>query len=161
MALAAISATSAYAQKVEAALVDGNPVINCEGMPAGAYTTTSKGNAEATLKTPEANATVYKRFAVSKADNSTSSTWFNAFTVCSGLGAGWRLPTQRELQLIWILHNELKKANGFNPFIANSYWSATEDSSFSDGSWNVSFLNGNTSTSYKNYDIRVRCLREL
>lgn len=160
LAVAILSFSSALAQRVETALVDGRPVINCSGMPAAAITTTSKGNTEAQLKTAAANATVFHRFAVAIADNSTSSNWSNAFTVCSNLGAGWRLPTQRELMLMWVLKAELEKTSGFTKFNANHYWSATEANS--NTSWYVYFYNGYTYlTNSKTTTSRVRCVREF
>lgn len=160
IAVGILSTSVGYAQRVETDLVDGHPVINCEAMLASAYTTIKKGNTEAVLKTADANEKVYKRFAVHNSDNSTASNWSNAFTVCSGISGGlWRLPTQRELMLIWVLHPELKKISGFKPFSALNYRSATEINIYTN--WSMSFNDGTTYRNGKTYTIMVRCIREL
>lgn len=160
IAVVVLSTSVGYAQRVEPAPVDGHPVINCEAMLASAYTTTKKGNTEMLLKTATANEKVYKRFAVHNSNNSTSSNWSNAFTVCSGISGGlWRPPTQRELMLIWVLHPELKKTSGFLPFDTTNYGGATEASSSL--SWSVNFTNGNSSNVNKALTTSVRCIREL
>lgn len=72
----------------------------------------------------------------------------------------WRLPTQRELMLIWVLKRELEKISGFQTFYAYTLWSATENSS--DASWYVSFTTGGTYyVGFKTYSNRVRCVRDL
>lgn len=163
IAVVVLSTSVGYAQRVEATLVDGHPVINCEKMPASAYTTISKGDTEAQLKAEEANKTVYKRFAVYKSDNSTTDpapTWSEAFTICSGLGGGWRLPTQRELMLIWVLKKELGYCEGFTALShIYNYWSSTEISKGQ--GWFVHLGNGDTGTINKTGNAMVRCIKEL
>lgn len=44
------------------------------------------------------------------------------------------------------------------PFVANNYWSATENNT--SNSWNVNFSNGNTNSNNKTNNNRVRCVRE-
>lgn len=158
IAVVVLSTSVGYAQKVEKDLVDGHPVINCEDMPASVYTTTTKGNTEESLKTEAANKTVYKRFAVYKSDNNTAINWYGAFTVCSNIsGGGWRLPTQRELILMWVLKRELER---IGPFYLSSYWSAT-DYQMTTG-WTVDFSTGRTDLYDKSIKSAVvRCVREL
>ena len=38
----------------------------------------------------------------------------------------WRLPTQREFMLIWILRDKLYSLNGMIPFTSHQYWTSTE-----------------------------------
>lgn len=167
IAIVVLSSSVGYAQRVESTLDDGHPVINCEGMPASAYTTTPKGNTEELLKTGDANKTVYKRFAVCNTDNGVSFYWKSAFTVCNNdSGGGWRLPTQRELIMMWVLKRELEKTSGFVQFniLDDAYRCATE--SGDDACYIVSFTVGGVSTISKQdvdlpYPARVRCIREL
>lgn len=163
---AMLSTAIGYAQKIETAIIDGQvyPVINCiQGLSSTNYTTTSKGNKQEELKTVAADAKVYARFAVAKSDNSTSTTWANAFTVCSSVsGGGWRPPTQRELVLIWVLKRELEQTSGFTPFGVGDnshYWSASE--AHTDYGRNVSFKTGNTNNHTKPSNYSVRCIKEL
>lgn len=158
---AMLSTAVGYAQKVERATVDGYPVINCVGMLPAAYTSTSKGKTQAELSTEVANNTVYVRFAVANSDNRfESSSWEPAFTVCSGISGGqWRLPTQRELMLIWVLKGELgKRTSEFTP-LSGAYWSATQnDTKFS---WSENFDTGMADYNDKIDNLSVRCIREL
>ena len=71
----------------------------------------------------------------------------------------WRLPTERELQLIWIMHEGLKKLSGFTSFNANDYWSATEGNT--DNAWYVRFSTALTSNHSKTNSNRVRPIRDL
>lgn len=163
IAVVVLSTSVGYAQRVEETLIDGHPVINCDAMPASTVTTVTKGNTEASLKTKLANETVYKRFAVYNVDNSPWSTWSSAFTVCSNISGGqWRLPTQRELMLIWVLKSELESmVEGFT--LLGKHCSATESVDISGYSWYVNFNNnGGVSNGNKlNDDYKVRCVREL
>lgn len=176
IAIVVLSSSVGYAQRVEATMVDGHPVINCEGMPASTYTTTPKGNTEELLKTGDANKTVYKRFAVYNRDNNTGAdltNWSSAFTVCSGISGGqWRLPTQRELMLMWVLKRELKLIPPSGDHLSShSYWCASVYN-HGDGNGNdyctVDLDRGGTSFRNKDdtYEGKypmpiVRCIREL
>ena len=73
----------------------------------------------------------------------------------------WRLPTQRELMLIWIMHEGLKKSDptGFTSFTSTNYWSATENNT--NIAWGVNFINGSTINTSKTSDSYVRCVRDL
>lgn len=61
-----------------------------------------------------------------------SASWLTAIQNCAGYDSGdntakgdWRLPTQRELMLIWIHHEALKKITDFQVY--SIVWSATEN----------------------------------
>lgn len=110
------------------------------------------------------NDKIYYKFEVHGTSNSTSMAagWREAIDLCAGLYGGleWRLPTQRELMLIYVLHPELKEVTDFEPFDAYYYWSATQSEAYT--SWDVDFSSGYTSTRSKIYNgNRVRCVREI
>lgn len=164
LAVALFSSAATYAQKVQTTTIDGTvyPVIDCSGMPSSEYSIMPKGNTEAELKTKAANATVYKRFAVAISQTSSRYTAVEAFRVCSGMSDGsWRLPTQRELMLMWILKYQLEQTNGFTPFIGGSHWSATESIEGVGSTWTVESRYGTSAADGKTNPNYVRCIREL
>lgn len=179
LAVTMLYSATAYAQKV---VTEGSGktikvIIDATGMPSGAITTIHKplitfgsNNTACTqddtdLASNISNERVYHKFEVSKIDNDTRCVWDRAVNiVCSGTingSTGWRLPTQRELMLIWVLHSQLKKVSGFTPLGVKRYWSATENGSTL--SWNVDFSNGATGDDDKaSGDNRVvRCVRDI
>ena len=64
-----------------------------------------------------------------------------SYSESSGDAGTWRLPTIREVKLIYALRDELTSVN-FSINTSNQFycWSATEDSSSSDKVWTVSVL---------------------
>ncbi|MEG2856815.1 DUF4906 domain-containing protein [Bacteroides sp.] len=64
----------------------------------------------------------------------------------------WYLPSQHELQMIWITGMQ-------GTFGSGLYWSATEDAS--NYSWYVGFTGGGTASNTKTSTYRVRCVREI
>lgn len=73
----------------------------------------------------------------------------------------WRVPTQRELFLIFILNDKLA-----HPLSNFSYWSATEHSILSDTpndlrSWCISWTSGTTSHNANSALLRLRCVKDL
>jgi hypothetical protein len=97
--------------------------------------------------------------------------WVEAFNGCINSdydSGGWRLPTQRELQMMWIFNDALTIAlpkvslspsgTGIALSSAN-YRSATEYDASS--AWNVTFGFGYTNSSLKPNTDRVRCVREV
>ena len=163
----------------------GIPVtINfANGLPLGSYVSgstnskTNNGNGTGTENATN-NLTVYNNLRVAYQDATSPVKW-NAAN-CSGynepgLSSGWRLPTQRELQAIWILQSEIKVANPSFNLLSDKdyYWSATEAAQ----SWSSSankFTNawvvygsindpgGSGNTPHRNKDeySRVRCVHE-
>lgn len=92
--------------------------------------------------------------------------WANAYTACKAYtenssGAGsWRLPTQRELMLIYNVNNKLQ-----NPITLGTtfYWTGTESSSNTNLACYLIFAN-KTLTGYlhmKTYEGYVRCVRDV
>jgi hypothetical protein len=156
----------------------GYPVIDfTKGMPQGSWDSQSKGTGIGNEKESN-NKTLFHKLRVATKDTcSSGSDWSNALAACAAYTesgtAGWRLPTQRELQAIWILQNEIKSiVSAFSLLSDNYYWSATESST----SWiNNIYTNawmvyggknapggaGNTPHSLKASDTPVvRCVRE-
>ena len=81
-------------------------------------------------------------------------TWEEAQTYCETLGEGWRMPTQRELMLIYILNDQLSDPlydGNDNSNYHIYYWSATEDATKSGAGaesntgWSVCFCKGTNS----------------
>lgn len=136
------------------------------------------------------NATVSPRFQVSKADASlledtTTGTWSAAngwlasvdagvvdvtvaLTGCHSYGeavlladAGqWRVPTQRELILIYLVRKELENASGFAAFnTTTSYWSSTQ--SGNNTAWSINMATGAQFNSLRSSIYRVRCVKDL
>ena len=132
-----------------------------------------------------------RKIRVQKAQEQSSRVnWETAKSYCENLNtegySDWRLPTQRELMLIWnlggnnnvtsgykndtgvgsnpapaISSSYLYQQSGFTAFEAGYYWSATQYSTFSTDAWNVNFNNGSTNgISYKTYSYYVRCVRD-
>ena len=112
------------------------------------------------------NAKVSPKFQVMRANHTVGSTnWANAYNQCktyNGEGGGaseWRLPTQRELVMIWILHPQLVGKGGFTGFLGN-YWSAAEDGASK--AWNLNFTDGYVNGSFgKTSSNYVRCVRDF
>ena len=163
------------------------------GMPAGAQTSTPKtwtgtpsnvahlanNGAQATI-----NATVYHKLEVAPHDINTATqivpsggtrtmNWAVAFSACRNSthgGGGWRLPTQREMQMLFIFRPALEDTfadpsiNGTNFEIAN-YWTATEEDG-TDRAWYTTFERIRNNVPSSNYSkgnpgYYVRCVREM
>ena len=79
--------------------------------------------------------------------------WNSAEKLCQELGEGWRLPTKKELQLLF---NNQEEIGGFTRL---DYWSSTEgtDAEFA---WYKNFFKGGNSK-YKKFLCRVRAVRDL
>lgn len=132
------------------------------------------------------NKTVSPRFAVAKVDiigvtwagacgwRTTANTSSGAGTVASpatgcqsyfelGAPAGtWRVPTQRELYLIYLERKELLAGlAGFADFLIDGtqYWSSTMYSA--SDAWTIDFAQGNMANRTKTSAARVRCIRDL
>lgn len=104
------------------------------------------------------NATVYHKLEVAKEDTPTM-TWANAYLYCKQQGEGWRLPTQRELQLIYIFKGAVGDLGG-TALPSNYYWAGTE-SSYADN-WILAPSSGYTYHNSKTYaNVCARCVREL
>ncbi len=130
------------------------------------------------------NATLYFALRVAKFDVNSNALMPWALNLCStytendsgnpypNVPAGyWRLPTQKELQAIWILQHDIKKVCPTFELLSNNYyWSATDASTTSGTSvWTVfgglgsrSLIGGagNTPHQLKTTPLRVRCVAQ-
>ncbi|WP_455641305.1 hypothetical protein [Parabacteroides sp.] len=183
-----LMAIDSYAQRV---VVDnGKVIIDASGIE---HTKTKKargttgtvdtagGSSLDDISSLESNSKVYYRFEVSKEDNSSQRMpWRSAVDLCENLsteGGGWRLPTQRELSLIWVLKSELLSVSGFNDFVKYyNYWCATvgyyEDTTLlghyswdgcitdGDGTF-IGDIGAHIKLSIKTSNNYVRCIRDL
>lgn len=132
------------------------------------------------------NRTVSPRFVVAKADIvnvswAAANGWTSAANSSSGTGTiaspatgcqayselgapagSWRVPTQRELYLIYTVRKELLSSlAGFTDFLMDGtqYWSSTTNSSSE--AWTMDFALGAMMNRSKTSQYRVRCIRDL
>ena len=119
-------------------------------------------------------ATVYEKLEIAPQDmagddfsptlsaTGTAIRWVSAFNRCKGLTHGgntdWRLPTQRELQMIWIFKDAFENL-GLTFSSTTEYWSVTEVQGMSVRI--VSFDNGGTGVNIKQNYFNARCVREI
>ena len=156
------------------------------GMPIGAVTSTAKYDATYmgsntpvnsgstmadNVHNQAINAMVYQKLEVAPQDLGTSGlasgtmtmNWATAFTACKGLnhnGTGWRLPTQRELMMIWIFKDAINALNtSGTSFSTRHFWASTEISA--NIAWMAAIESGLTSSYTKSQLAYVRCVREL
>jgi hypothetical protein len=92
-----------------------------------------------------------------------SSTWYQANDLLSNPSnhdadgkefSDWRLPTKRELNLMYVVYTNGNAAS----LNANSYWSSTESYN-DDDAWRQDLYNGTQSTIDKDYRFDVRAVR--
>lgn len=129
-----------------------------------------------------------RKFRVQKS-NPGQKTWSDAMSYCDNLTeegySDWRLPSQRELMMIWLLGGSsnvtsgdkndtgvgsaskpvntpyLYQQSGFTAFSAGPCWSATENSSRSGYAWYLYFSDGYLTSSTKTTaSASVRCVRD-
>lgn len=111
------------------------------------------------------NARMSIKYQVMRADLGATTDWASAWKACAsyngeGGGAGsWRLPTQRELLMIWILNPQLIGKGSFTTFSTYFYWSSSENDATS--VWGVSFGSSSVYNNVKANSFYVRCVRDL
>jgi hypothetical protein len=169
------NSTASSASESMILTTNGYPIIDFgKGMPAGSYNnTTSKGDGGGD-ELSNNNNTLYKTLRVAVNDQATGVAWsLNACDGYSETGAPantWRLPTQRELQAIWILQSEIKdKLSAFTLLANDYYWSATDAARTSNtnawiiyGSRTEPGSSGNAPNHHKITERhRVRCVWEV
>ena len=174
--------TTASDGGVVVVLRDDNGGIDEASLFSSRVTETKTGNETST------DNRMSRKFRVQKS-NPGQKTWSDAVSYCDNLTeegySDWRLPSQRELMMIWLLGgssnvtsgdknntsvgNASKPVNtpyiyqqsGFTAFQAANYWSAPEGSNSSSNAWGVLFKSGYTSNShYKVTSLYVRCVRD-
>lgn len=167
-----------YAQKVYKK--DGKVYLECtvaNGMPAGSVTTTPKcvegsasaaafrdGSTSGTNPYASENNQVFEKLEIAASNEAGTMLWLAAYNSCqaknSGGVTGWRLPTQRELMLIYIFREKLESMTG-STFGRINYWSSSED--VYNTVWIVNFYyrSTNTLTKANSGSGNVRCVREV
>jgi hypothetical protein len=163
-----------------------------KGMPAGSYDTYSKIYFVIGHENSPRDKTLYKKLRVAKYDYKDS----NGETLFPNVQPGdyvfdcganytengetdWRLPTQRELQAIWILQDELKSiCNTFEYLASEYYWTSTYASTSWDNTYNGGaggYTNawtiyggrtppggaGNAPHQLRTTPLKIRCVREI
>jgi hypothetical protein len=149
---------------------NGYPVIDFgNGMPTGSHTTTHKISNAGGDELSDNNKALYKTLRVAIADHASGVPW--DINACDGTiegETGWRLPTQRELQAIWILQSEINKQfPTFNLLADDYYWSATNaKETGGTNAWTIygsrtePGSSGNAPNQYKSMQLSIRCVRE-
>lgn len=184
------SSVGGYAQKV---YKDGEKVVLDltveSGMPAGSVTDKKKPTWDTASDdkylvsgeyTDAENAKAYHKLEIAPYNINTAKEitgsgtktmpWVAAYNVCKDTdysGGGWRLPTQRELMLMYIFREALNDFCSEN-FVGNNseYWSVTESMSYVvpnpiDKAWTVRFNFGNVYVEEKTNSFSARCVREV
>ena len=161
--------TSGYAQSKKYPYVQDGKIIVCREGNDGVKSLLIHPNWTVTPAHDEKSGE-YNRFAArfevaSKDAVVTGVVWDDAVSVCAGYSqdsggkdkGSWRLPTIRELKLIYALQYELTVGS------FSSYWSATAPSHHTKTIWYVSFDNGKEDCNWdKAYGgLHVRCVRDL
>lgn len=104
--------------------------VDCSSLPGSMTTTQSK--MDITQSNPgelqRANQRVYKKLEVQRTQTSTAVSYAKLhFENRCDQSKGWRLPTQRELLVLYSVRSKLEANANFAPFISSTYWSMTSD----------------------------------
>lgn len=141
-------------------------VIDCSNLEAAMYTNSTKyGISQSDIGSVQrVNDYVYKKLQIDTKQNvAVNYSVLHQQTGMCKEEAGWRLPTQREMLLIYSVKNELEAINGFQPFASGEYWSMTRGVS---GQYIVDFANGGIAK-YRDENrqggaaLYYRCVREM
>jgi len=136
----------------------------------GTYTVSNAAFLQNLVFSDGMNAEVYRKLEIATQDLGTSGLgaamamqWNAAFNACRGLnnnGTGWRLPTQRELQMVRVFRDPIEQTTSVAFVIGGSgYWTATEyNATFS---WTVLIYDGNMQAIGKSNNRYARCVREV
>lgn len=155
-----MTVSAGYAQRIQYPYLQDGKIIVCREGTDGVKSGLIHPNWNSTPSHNELDATNNRfaaKFEVAVSDVDASAKWDDAVNLCP---SGWRLPTIRELRLIYVYRNELGTFDMSAPSAV--YWSATESSSDSSNAWYVVFDSGETSCKYpKIVNSRVRCIRDL
>lgn len=152
------------AQHVES----GSSIISCRTVPFGARRPAKEVFDPYHFENDPSNLLPHK-FEVAKENAATTMNWESARSACNNKGNGWRLPTQKEMNVIVMLHDELLSQPGFSPIkninttsAEQWYWTGTLVYNNSNDAWATDFKN-NGRVYYKgqNEIFFVRCVREV
>lgn len=146
--------------------IEGRSVIDCSNLSGDMYTVTSKmGLSQKDVGgLQNANTKVYRKFEVQRSADNTPVTYPELVhgTGKCNQSQGWRLPTQRELLIIWSVKDKLEANPAFTRFQAGEYWTMLRATS---GNYLVDFTTGLASycpgsgeNPHRHY---YRCIREL
>ena len=164
--------TDGYAQKVD---IQGKNtiIIDVSGLPNTKKERKPRLTSEATNSQMGGNfswnlGSIYQNsffcedgFQISSPNEEIQTDWRGATNYCEtlrgqSLNLAWRVPTQRELQLMYILSPELG-TEGLEP--VNRYWSVTEYGA--DSAWALYAQNGYSYAPSKTDRLFVRCVRDV
>ena len=164
-----------YAQQKRYPYVQNRKIIVCREGTEGVISSLIHPNWTTTPshdETDAANNRLTAKFEVAAKDIAvTSSSTFTlqetvsrcaSYSESSGDAGTWRVPTIRELRLIYALRDELDNLPN-----AGSYWSYTTVSSDSNKAWGVRFDNSTIRGSIASFEkstynfVRGRCIRDL
>lgn len=154
-------------------------ILDCgpdSGFPQGAVETTTgqkfiepqaNAMAENNGETGTINETVFYKLEIAASDLNTNN-WVGAYNACKSKGTTangeiWRLPTQKELMLMYVFRSAIAALGGtMNTSSDNKssyYWSSTELTT--DAARYVDFSGGYVYRRAKSEYIHVRCVREI
>ncbi len=142
--------------------IDGSAVIDCASLSGDIYTSTSKlGISQKNVgELQNANTKIYKKFEVQRTQNApeTYTDLYHGTGKCDE-STGWRMPTQRELLLIWSVKDRLEALSGFTKFLNEPYWTMQRSNT---ENYLIDFSTG-LAVCHKPQDHKhqYRCIREL
>lgn len=143
---------------------DGTTVVDCSNLPNNMYTSDTKTNITwgDVAGIQHANQKVFKKFEIERKDN--EATDYNTLHKENGkcdTSKGWRLPTQREMLMVYTVKDLLEANSNFSAFQKGIYWTMTCDLS---AQYVIDFNTG--LCQYDNYfdsgnKFYYRCVREI
>lgn len=143
---------------------DGTTVVDCSNLPNNMYTTDTKMDVawSDVGSLQQANLKVFRKFEIQRAKNDPVD--YNTLHKGNGkcdTSKGWRLPTQREMLMVYTVKDQLEANSAFSKFTAENYWTMTSDLS---AQYVINFSNG--ICVYGNFfgnnnKLQYRCVREV
>lgn len=147
--------------------------------------TESKGNSDGTIENIAVNDKVPYRFIIAPT-NGDDSNWTDAMGLTSEsasgnldpvgtaqksgcatyttfqYSSGWRMPTQREMMLMWLFKDAINAIYSGSWLINTQYWTATEKENASDKAWFMDFTTNEPQMNFETKASRkkVRCVRD-
>lgn len=143
---------------------DGTTVVDCSNLPNNMYTSDSKSDIVwgDVSSIQHANQKVFKKFEIERKDNAAVdyNTLHKGYGKCD-TNKGWRLPTQREMLMVYTVKDLLEANSNFSKFGDKTYWTMTCDLS---AQYVIDFKTG--LCQYGNYfdsgnQFYYRCIREI
>lgn len=160
-----LTVTAGYAQTKQYPYVQYGKIIVCREGSDGVKSTLIHPNWTTTPSHNELDGTNNRfaaKFEVGGHLSTSALTWTAAVSACASYvqngNMGWRVPTVRELRLIFACRNELTSCNIYADVIS---WSATWDSTNGNLAWGVHLESGHVFSNDKTTTYRVCCVRDL